>query len=318
VAGADGPRRVALRTLPLRAWPGLVRRTVVRSAKDRVTTAAASLAFHFLLALFPAMLALLGLAGLVGLTPRTEHAIAHGVAVVLPAAAAKVVDQALRSPLGHGGSLAEVAAGVAVGGWSAVEAMAALEVGLDVAFEVSVDRGFLRRRLVAVVLVGLTLVLGGVAFGLVVLGDPIARLVGGTALRAGASAAWTAVRVVGAIGAVLALVSATYAIGPNRPRRRVEWASPGAVAATLGWLGCSFGFSVYLDHFGHDARTYGTFAGVAVLLLWLFLSSLSVLFGAELDRELERERERREGAASSGGGADGSPGEPTSRTSEQA
>ncbi len=84
------------------------------------------------------------------------------------------------------------------------------------------------------------------------------------------------------------LVSAFYSFGPNRQTIRMRWASPGAVVAALGWLGASAAFSFYLNHFGHESRTYGAFAGVAALLLWLYLTGMVVMLGAELDCELER------------------------------
>jgi membrane protein len=171
-----------------------------------------------------------------------------------------------------------------------VEAMAALQVGLDVAFEVSSDRGFVRRRLVAVPLLVLTVLLGGAASGLLVLGDPIrALLPSSVALaRSTSDAAWSVVRWAGAMALVVLLLSAYYSFGPNRKRSRLQWVSPGAVVASVGWLGASAAFSFYLDHFGHESRTYGAFAGVAALLLWLYLTGLVVMLGAELDCELNR------------------------------
>lgn len=89
---------------------------------------------------------------------------------------------------------------------------------------------------------------------------------------------------------VLALLSAYYALGPNRAHLRWRVVSPGSLVAAVFWLGASAGFSFYLNDFAHESRTYGAFAGVCVLLLWLFLTAVAVLVGAELDCELERVR----------------------------
>jgi membrane protein len=146
--------------------------------------------------------------------------------------------------------------------------------------------------MVAVPLLALTVLLGGAASGLLVLGDPIRALLPTSfaLARSTFDAAWVVVRWAGALALVVLLLSVYYAFGPNRDKRRLRWVSPGAVAAAAVWLGASAAFSFYLDHFGHESRSYGAFAGVAALLLWLYLTGLAVMFGAELDCELDRNR----------------------------
>jgi membrane protein len=210
--------------------------------------------------------------------------------VILPVQMSQTIDEALHNPAKGAGSDLEIGLGLTVALWSAVEAMAALQVGLDVAFEVPSDRGFVRRRLVAVPLVVLTLVLGGAASGLLILGDPIRALLPPSfaLARSTFDAAWAVARWAGAMALVVLLLSVYYSFGPNRTKSRMRWLSPGSVVAALGWLGTSAAFSFYLDHFGHESRTYGAFAGVAALLLWLYLTGLVVMLGAELDCELTR------------------------------
>jgi len=283
-------RSLPSRLLVPRAWPGIVRKVFTEAVADRVTTSAASLAFHGFLAIFPAIIAAVGVVGLVGLSASQLRSLVHGVDVVLPVQMSQTIDDALRNPVKGAGSGLEIGLGLTVALWSAVEAMAALQVGLDVAFEVRSDRGFVRRRLVAVPLVVLTIVLGGAASGLLVLGDPIRALLPSSfaLARSTFDAAWTVVRWAGAMALVVLLLSVYYSFGPNRTRSRLRWVSPGAVVAALGWLGTSAVFSFYLDHFGHESRTYGALAGVAALLLWLYLTALVVMLGAELDCELTR------------------------------
>lgn len=278
------------RFVAVRLWPGLVRTILREAVEDRITTSAASLAFHWFLAIFPATLAAVALVGIVGLSASQLRSLVHGVNVVLPVQMSQTIDDALRNPTKGAGGGVEVVLGSAVALWSAVEAMAALQVGLDVAFEVSSDRGFVRRRLVGVPLLFLTVVLGGAASGLLVLGDPIRALLPSSfaLARSTSDAAWSIVRWAGALALVVLLLSGYYSFGPNRKASRLRWVSPGAVAAAVGWLGASAAFSFYLDHFGHESRTYGAFAGVAALLLWLYLTGLVVMLGAELDCELNR------------------------------
>lgn len=273
-----------------RTWAQLARRTLVEAAEDRITTSAASLAFHWFLAIFPATIATLGIVGLVGLSAAQLRSLVHGIGVLLPAQMSQVIDQALRNPARGPQDGLEVVLGLAVALWSAVEAMAALQVGLDVAYEVSSDRGFLGRRVMALPLIAATAVLGGAGSGLLVLGNPVrALLPASTALaRSAFDGAWLAIRWSGAVALVMALLSVYYTIGPNHDRPRREWLSAGAVAATVGWMAVSAAFSYYLDNFGHESRSYGAFAGVAVLLLWLFVTAAAVLLGAELNCELAR------------------------------
>jgi membrane protein len=268
----------------------VIGQTFAEAAQDRITSSAASLAFHWFLAIFPAAIAIIGVVGLVGLSAGQLRSLVHGVSVLLPVQVSQVIDQALRNPAGGAERRAEVVVGVLVALWSSVEAMAALQVALDVAYEVPSDRGFLGRRRWAVPLVAVTIILGGAAFGLLVLGDPIRALLPSSVPVATASfdAAWQVLRWAGALLLVMLLLSTYYAVGPNHGRFRWRWISAGAVAAAAGWMGASAAFSFYLDNFGHESRTYGAFAGVAVLLLWLFLTAVAVLLGAELNCELAR------------------------------
>jgi len=275
---------------PRGSWLQIAKATLKASSKDRITMGAASLAFHWFLAIFPAAVALIAISGLAHLGPHQVTSLVHGVDVLLPSQAAQVIAEALRSPAkGRAVGLTEAVLGGLIALWSSIEAMASLQVGLDLAFETHGDRGFIGRRLMAVPLLGLTVALGGASFALIVLGHPIASLIRENVPAIGSifASVWSVARWPAAILAVGALMSAYYAIGPDRPRLRWRPVTWGSALATLGWFLASFGFEFYLDHFAHETRTYGAFAGVVVLLLWLFLTATMVLAGAELDRQLE-------------------------------
>jgi membrane protein len=268
---------------------------VARSAQDRITTSAASLAFHWFLAIFPAAVALIGVAGLVGLSPSQVRSVIHGASVILPVQMSNLLDQALQNPLGQQASLAAVIVGAAVALWSSVEAMAALQVGLDMAREMGAHRGFVGRRLNALPMLAAVVVFGVPASVLLVLGNPIRSLLPGSVplARPGFDVAWGVIRWAGALIFVVLLVSTLFVLSRGRRDRRWEWISPGSVVATAGWLVASAAFAFYLNHFGRQSVTFGAFAGVAVLLLWLFLTGCALLFGAELNRQLEHESEWR-------------------------
>jgi membrane protein len=268
----------------------VIGQTFVEGARDRITSSAASLAFHWFLAIFPAAIAALGVVELVGLSGGQLRSLVHGLGVLLPEQMSQVIDQTLRNPVGGAGRRAAVVVGVLVALWSAVESMAALQVALDVAYEVPSDRSFLSRRLWALPLLGATIILGGSAFGLLVLGDPIRALLPSSVplARASFDVAWQALRWAGALLLVMLLLSFYFSVGANHERLTWRWFSAGAVTGAAGWMGASAAFSFYLDNFGHESRTYGAFAGVAVMLLWLFVTGVAVLLGAELNCELAR------------------------------
>jgi membrane protein len=202
-----------------------------------------------------------------------------------------LVDKQLLAPPGRGTSLLEVLVGAAVALWSSVEAMSALEVALDVAYETPLNecRGFLGRRLAALPLLGVTVVLGGAASSALVLGGPLGSLLPSalSGVRPEYHDLVVAVRYAGAFVVLVLLLSIYFRFGTRAPAGW-DWVSPGAVVAAGGWMGVAAGFSFYLDHFGHEARDYGSLAGSAVTLLWLFLTAVAILLGAELNPALER------------------------------
>jgi len=272
--------------------PAIVVDALRRSVRDRITTQAAGLAFHFALAIFPAALAGVALAHLAGISSSAMTTLIHDLSVVLPSSAVTVLAGALRSSSSRAASTIEVVSGLAVALWSAIEAMAALQVGLDVAFSVHKDRGFVSRRLRALPLLAAVVVLGGAAFALVVLGHPIGRLLQRSLPGVGSAfeVVWTILAWFGALVLITLLLAVLYAYGPNRSRPLGRLVTPGSALATLGWIVASLAYSVYLRDFGHASRDYGALAGVAVLLLWLFLTAVMLLVGAELDRAWETAR----------------------------
>ncbi len=277
-------------------WEAMLQRTKDRIKSDRVTMASGSLAYHWFLAFFPAIIAGLGLLTLLHVGSGTVHHLTHGIAKALPAGSAGVFDAAVKAAgRRSSGSAAAVIVGVVVALWSATSGMAVLEQALDVAYEVPTDRPFVSRRLLGVPLMALVAGLGGCAGALVVFGQPIGSAIQGVVPLHGQAftVVWTVVRWVVALALLTVLFSAIYFFAPNRQSPRWQWVSVGGLLATAVFLLASLAFSYYVSSFGAYAKTYGSFAGVAILIFWMWLVGLAVLAGGEINAEVERQAARR-------------------------
>jgi membrane protein len=273
--GADSPADI-----PAAGWKQVVRRTVKQLKSDNVPVVAGGMAYYSFLALVPALAAVVSIYGIVA-DPSDVGRQLDSVFGALPTDAARLLQDQVRTITSQssGGLGAAAAIGILGSLWSASKGMQALIASLNIAYDEEETRKGLRLRIITLgMTIGLTLaatLLVAVTIGLGALG------IVGSVLR------WPLL-----FGALVLGLAVVYRYAPDRDDPKWRWVTPGAaLAATLVVVG-SLGFALYVNQFGKYSETYGSLGAIVVLLLWLNLTAYVVVFGAELDAELERQTAR--------------------------
>jgi membrane protein len=193
-------------------------------------------------------------------------------------------------------SIAITVVGFVLALWSTTGAMTAFMRALNRAYGRKETRKFIRQRLVALEMVFVMTIAFLLAFGLLVLGPHLSSWVGSAAhAKSVVEWIWWVAQWPILLGGLLAAFATLLYLGPNVQHPRWQLISPGAVLAAIVWLAASGLFAVYTSMFGSYNKTWGSLAAVIVMLTWLWLTSLALLFGAEVNAEAERSRELREG-----------------------
>jgi membrane protein len=277
-------------------WRYTLKSAVAEFQKDQCTDLAAALTYYSVLALFPAVLALLSLLGVVGRGPRTADQILN----LLQDLGQNQVAEQLRGPIesmvSTQGAGLLLAFGIVLALFSASGYVGAFGRALNRVYEIDEGRPVWKLRpLMVLVTLGLVVLAALVLVGLVVSG-PLARDVGDAiGLRQQTVTVWNYAKWPVILLIVMVIVAILYHVTPNVRQPKFRWLSPGAVIAILTWVLTSVGFGFYVSNFGSYDRTYGSLAGVIVFLLWLWITNLALLLGAEVDAELERARELQAG-----------------------
>jgi len=275
----------------------IVKRSLISFYDDQMTHHAAALTYYGLMSLFPALLLAVSLLGLIGQYPATYDAIMGYLRDVAPASALDPLDSTLRGAFQHKGTAATtLAISVVIALYGTTGALEAARRALNVVFESKRGRRFLRRKAVDVLSTAVLMTLIVLTLVLVFVGGSFAQdLLGFAGLGPEVADAWNVLRWPAAVAVAVLVFSFLYYVTPDVEQRSFRWITPGAVVGVALWLAASWGFATYISKVADVGALYGAFAGAIVLVGWIWLSNVALLYGAELDAEIEREQQLREG-----------------------
>ncbi|AFM15010.1 putative membrane protein [Mycolicibacterium chubuense NBB4] len=278
------------------SWLYVLRKTAREFSGDQCTDLAAALTYYAVLSLFPALLVMVSLLGVVGQGRRTTQAMLDAAGTVVPASALDMLRQPIQQVVESPSAGVTLVFSALAALWTASGYVGAFGRAVNRIYEVGEGRPMWKLRPLQLVLTLAGLVLAAaVAFMLAVSG-PVADAVGSAiGLGSAAQTAWSIVKWPVILVCVSLAVAILYYATPNVRQPKFVWLSVGSAIAILVWVVASIGFGFYVSNFGSYNKTYGTLAGVIVFLLWLWLTNLALLFGAELDAELERGRQLQAG-----------------------
>jgi membrane protein len=252
--------------------------------RNRLPDQAAKVAYYFFMSLPPALMAIVSLTGMLGGRETADWLSGH-LSSSLPADARPLVDGFVRDVV-YRSAPGPFTIGLVLALWSAAGVMMALEDSLNDAYEITVERGFVKRRLVALATMAACAVLFVAGSAALLAGPKLSDALG---LGAVGRTVWGVLQWPLSFLLVVGAFWIVYYVLPNRDQSRCKGTlfKSASVAAAL-WLLATFGFRLYVSHFGSYGKTYGVLGGIIVLLLWLYLTSLVILLGGELSSEMER------------------------------
>jgi membrane protein len=278
--------------IPAGGWLRTAKRAFAEFRDDDMPTWAAALTYYAVLSVFPALIVLVALIGLVGQYPQTSDAILNIIGSIGPKSAVDTLRGTIEGVVRNkGGAGALLGIGLVFAIWSASGYIGAFFKAANAIFEVEEGRPVWKLKPIQLGLTIFFLVIS--AFGAVVfvasgsiaksIGDTIG--LGQTAVTIWSIAKWPVLAV-----AVMILIAVLYWAAPNVKRDKLRWLTPGGAIGLVTLLIASALFALYVSNFGSYNKTYGTLAFVPLFLTWLWIANLALLFGAEFDAELERER----------------------------
>jgi len=278
-------------------WVATLKRTGLEFPEDNLTDWAAALTCYSLLSLFPALIALVSLLGLFGDPTSTTRSLTEIITELGPESAAETFKGPIESITSSRGTAGfAFVLGLLAALWSASAYVGAFIRASNVIYETPEGRPFWKLRplqiAVTLAMIGLMALL---AVGLVATGPVLDAVAGPIGLSDTAVSVWSVAKWPVMAAIFLFMVAVLYYASPNVKLRGFRWVTPGSVVAILVWILASAGLALYVANFGAYDKTYGTLAGLIVLLIWFWLSNLAILFGHQLNAEIERSLEIEEG-----------------------
>jgi membrane protein len=277
--------------LSKRTWMGTLRRTMREFKEDDLTLLAAALTYYGVLSLFPALLVLLALLGLAG--QSTIDTLLQNIGSLTPTAARDVVTNAVHDLQGSNQTAGfAFVAGLAGALWSASGYVGGFMKAANVIYEVEEGRRFWKLKPIQIFATVVVMLLTTIVVLAIVVTGPVAERAGAvvgagdTAVTVFNIAKWPVIALI-----VSQIFAFLYWIGPNVKQPGYRWVSPGGLLAVVLWVLASAAFAFYVANFGSYSKTYGSMAAVIIFLVWLWISNVVMLLGAEFNAEVERGRQ---------------------------
>jgi membrane protein len=277
--------------LPRSAWSGVLKRTIREFNADHLTDLAAALTYYGVLAIFPMLVVIVSLVGLLG--PSVSQSLIHNLSTVAPGTTKQILTNAIENiQRDRGASGVAFVIGLVAAMWSASGYVAAFMRASNVVWDVKEGRPFYKTMPVRLVVTLITVVLLTVSAAAVVFTGSLAGKlgnligVGSTAVQVWDIAKWPVLALI-----VVVILAMLYYTGPNVRQPGFRWVTPGGVLAVVLWVLASAAFAFYVANFSSYNKTYGALASVVIFLVWLWITNIVILLGAELNAEIERGRQ---------------------------
>jgi len=282
--------------LTRRSWRYVLRRTYREFGEDNCPDLAAGLTYYAVLSLFPAAIALVSLLGVVG---QAQSSVDNVIKVLRPLVSGSTLDT-IHPALDHIAASPGAGVGLVVGLlgalWSASGYVGAFGRAMNTVYEIGEGRPFWKLRPLMLVITLVAILLVACVLVMLVVSGPLADSIGSViGLGSQAVTVWNIVKWPVIVLFVALIVAMLYYATPNVKQPRFRWLSVGAFVAIVIWILASVAFAFYVATFGSYDKTYGSLAGAVAGLLWLWITNVALLFGAELDSELERGRQLQAG-----------------------
>ena len=284
--------------LTRRSWFYVLRKTMHEFSQDQCTDLAAALTYYAVLAIFPALIALISILGVVGQGKKSVSTISDTLEPLVSDKVLGTITDSLNGVVSSPGAGLALVIGILAALWSASGYVGAFGRAMNRVYEIEEGRPVWKLRPTMLAMTVVAVVLAAIALLILIVSGPIAQSVGNviglgsTAVTVWSIAKWPVLAVI-----VVVVVGLLYYVTPNVQQPKFRWISVGAGVAIVVWVLASVGFAFYVKSFSSYNKTYGSLAGVIVTLLFLWITNLALLFGGELDAELERGRQLQAGIA---------------------